>query len=369
VQAPRDVAFLDLGRQHKDLRSSLDGALERTLAGGRLVLGPAVEEFEHDFAEWCGAHAAVGVGSGTDAIALALEAVGIGPGDEVIAPANTCVPTIAGIEGASATPVLADVDRDTLTLDPESVERVLTGKTRAVLAVHLYGQPADMDSIGKIAANNGLKVVEDAAQAHGTAIGGRKAGTLGDAAAFSFYPTKNLGALGDGGAVVTNRADVAEQVRMLRNYGTQQRDYAVVPGRNSRLDELQAAILSAKLPHLDGWNERRRALAERYLEDLGSANVGLPTVPEGGDHAWHLFVIRSRSREPFRTSLAEKGVQTLVHYPRPIHHHPAYAHLAPADGLPVSEEACEEVVSLPLYPELTDEEQLRVIDGVRAAAQ
>jgi dTDP-4-amino-4,6-dideoxygalactose transaminase len=350
------------------MRAGLAESVRTVLEGGAAVLGPAVQGFEQEFARWCGAKHAVGVGSGTDAISLALLAVGVDVGDEVIVPANTCVPTIAGIEGAGAVPVLADVDPVTLTLDPSGVSAAVSDKTHAVLPVHLYGQTADMEGIRNAAADHGLRVVEDAAQAHGATFDGGRSGTLADAAAFSFYPTKNLGAFGDGGAVVTNLTEVAEKIRMLRNYGVRERDFAVLHGRNSRLDELQAAMLSVKLPNLDEWNARRTVLADRYLADLACARVQLPEVAVNRGHAWHLFAIRVRGRDQFRAVLAEAGVQTLVHYPRPIHHHPAYQHLVRSPGgLSVSERACEEVVSLPLYPELTDGEQRTVIEAVRAA--
>jgi dTDP-4-amino-4,6-dideoxygalactose transaminase len=350
-------AFLDFSRQIAATRAELDAAIESTLRSGRLVLGEALQAFEHDFAHYCGAGHAVGVGSGTDALALALEAVGVGAGDEVITAANTCVPTINAIQQAGCVPVLADVDPKTYTLTPAALDGVLSARTRAIVPVHLYGQCADMAPILSFAEAHALKVVEDAAQAHGAEYRGRRAGTLGDAAAFSFYPTKNLGALGEAGAVVTNDRTVADTVRMTRNHGESERYNSAVRGRNSRLDELQAAILSAKLRHLDAWNERRRTLASRYAQALADAPVVLPTEGPGRRHVYHLFVIRTPDREALRDALDERGVQTLVHYPRPVHRHPAHVGLGRGAGsLVISERLCQEVVSLPLYPEIADAE-------------
>jgi dTDP-4-amino-4,6-dideoxygalactose transaminase len=345
-----NVPFLDLRRQTEALRPELERAVGRVLDGGRFVGGPLVEEFERAWAEYCGASHAVGCASGTDALALALRGVGIEPGDEVVTAANTCVPTVAAIEQAGAVPVLVDADPGTLTLDPTRLEAALTPRTRAIVPVHLYGRCAEMEPILRIGRERGLKVVEDAAQAHGSEYRGRRAGSLADAAAFSFYPTKNLGALGDAGAVVTDDADAAARVRRLREYGEEERYRSLEPGVNSRLDPLQAAVLLCKLPRLDDWNERRRELARRYR------GAGLDG-PEGGDH---LFVVRVPRRDAFRERLAAVGVETLVHYPRAIHEHPAYARLA-RPGLETSERLAREVVSLPLYPELTDEEAEAVI--------
>jgi len=353
------VAFLDLARSVAEVRAELDEALARVLGEARFVGGSPVEEFERAFAAFCGARHAVGVASGTDAISIALLAVGVGPGDEVVTAAHTCVPTVAGIEGAGATAVLADVEEATLTLDPASVERALTPRTRAIVPVHLYGQCADVEPLRAF----GLPVVEDAAQAHGAEYHGRRAGMLGDAAAFSFYPTKNLGALGDAGAVVTDDAEIADRVRLLREYGERERYDSVIRGRNSRLDTLQAAVLTAKLPRLERWNERRREIARRYDEVLGGA-VRLPVEAPGRLHVYHLYVVRSPGRDELRERLVSRGVETLVHYPRPLHAHPAYAGLARGAELGVSERAAAEVVSLPLYPQLTDAEVEQVVAAV-----
>jgi dTDP-3-amino-3,4,6-trideoxy-alpha-D-glucose transaminase len=345
-----NVPFLDLSRSVRALRAELDAAAQRTLDEAQFVLGGAVEEFERAWAEACGRAHAVAVASGTDALALSLRAAGIGPGDEVVTAANTCVPTVAAIEAAGATPVLADVDHVTWTLDPERVAAVIGPQTRAVVPVHLYGRPADT-----ALADLGLTVIEDAAQAHGAPLGN------GAAAAFSFYPTKNLGALGDGGALVTDDGALADRARRLRMYGEGERYRSDERGVNSRLDTLQAAFLLAKLPFLEQWTARRRELARRYLDAFDE--VGLPA--DHPDHVWHLFVVRVPDRGAFRAALAEQGVQTAVHYPRAVHEHPAYRHLG--GHFPVAEALAREVVSLPLYAELTDEEAETVVSAVAAA--
>ena len=360
------VAFLDLRRQHDALRAELAAALAEVLDGGRFVGGAHVEELERAFAASCGAAHAVGVASGTDALELSLRALGVGAGDEVITAANTCVPTVAGIEASGATPVLVDVDEATLTLDPAELAGATTARTRAVVPVHLYGQCADVEAIAAHAREHGLAIVEDAAQAHGAARGGRRAGTLAAAAAFSFYPTKNLGALGDGGAVVTDDASVADAVRELRSFGERGAGEAVRRGVNSRLDPLQAAFLAVKLRRLDGWNERRRELAALYRSELDGV-VGMPSEAPGAHHVYHLFVIRSPARYALAARLAARGVATLVHYPRAVHEHPAYRGLARPGHLSRSERAAREVLSLPLYPELTDEEAHAVVAAVREA--
>jgi dTDP-3-amino-3,4,6-trideoxy-alpha-D-glucose transaminase len=363
------IPFLDLGRQAAAMREELEDAFATVLGSGRFIGGPALERFEDAFAAYCGAEHAVGVNSGTDAIALCLRARGIGPGDEVITAANTCVATVTGIVGAGATPVLADVDEETWTLDPASVEQAITEQTRALVPVHLYGQCADLGPLGELARAHGLALVEDAAQAHGAEYAGMRPGTLGAGAAYSFYPTKNLGALGDAGAVVTSDQELADRVRMLRSHGerAEARGIAALPGVNSRLDEVQAEVLSRKLTRLDAGNERRRQLAAFYGEALAETPVVLPVEAAGRLHAWHLFVVLAPDREGFRTRLSDRGVETLVHYPEPIHRQAAYADLGGRMPLPVSERLCERVVSLPLYPELTDAEAEQVVAAVQAA--
>jgi dTDP-4-amino-4,6-dideoxygalactose transaminase len=360
------VPFLDLSRHVAALRPELDDAIAEVLDGGRFIGGEPVDRFEREFAAWVGADHAVGVATGTDAIELALRAVGVGAGDEVITVANTCVPTIAAIEATGAVPALVDADPDAKTIDPERVAAAVGPRTRAIVPVHLYGRCADMDAILGIAAEHGLKVVEDAAQAHGATWRGRRAGTMGDAAAFSFYPTKNLGALGDGGAVVTNDGEVAAVARTLRSYGEVSQYETVRRGTNSRLDTLQAAILSVGLRHVDAWTERRRAIAARYSE--AAAEAGLPAAddPPDGRHAFHLYVLPVPDRDSFRARLDAAGIQTLVHYPHAIHQHAPYREIARTGGLKVSESLAATVVSLPLYPELEDDEVELVCAALRA---
>jgi dTDP-4-amino-4,6-dideoxygalactose transaminase len=356
------VPYLDLGRNAAAMRAELDDAFAAVLSRGRFVGGPALERFEERWSDWCWAPHAIGVNSGTDAIAIALRALGLGPGDEVITAANTCVATVTGIAASGATAVLADVDPATWTLDPDSARLAVTERTRAIVPVHLYGQCADLAPLREL----GLPILEDAAQAHGAECEGLRRGEL---AAYSFYPTKNLGALGDAGAVVTSDVDLAERMRMLRSHGerAEARGIAELTGVNSRLDELQAEILLRKVEHLDEWNERRRQLAAFYLERLAGADVVLPVEAEGTKHCWHLFVVLVEDREAFRGRLLEHGVETLVHYPEPIHKQAAYAHL-PRVEVPVAERLCEQVVSLPLYPELTDAEAEQVVKAVLACA-
>jgi dTDP-3-amino-3,4,6-trideoxy-alpha-D-glucose transaminase len=359
------VPFLDLARETQRLRSELDDAIGRVVASGRYILTAETEAFEHAFAAFCGAGFAVGVGSGTDAITIALLAVGVEPGDEVITAPNTCIPTIVGIERAGAVPVLADVDPQTYTLDPEEVERRITPRTRAILPVHLYGQPADLTALSRLAEDRGLLLVEDCAQSHGARWDGRPAGSFGAAAAFSFYPTKNLGALGDAGAVVTSDDSVADRARLLRNYGERGRFEHVLHGLNSRLDALQAAVLQAKLGHLETGNDRRRHLAKRYDELLEGTPLVTPVTADGAEHVFHLYVVQADRRDVFRTALDAAGIGTAVQYPTPVHRQPAYRGLDVPGGFPVAERLTERVVSLPLSPDHTDEE----IDAVGAAAQ
>jgi dTDP-4-amino-4,6-dideoxygalactose transaminase len=363
------VPFLDLARHVELLRPRIDEAYARVLARGRFVLGEEVERFEAAFARYCGTRHAVGVASGTDAITVALAAAGILPGDEVVTAANTCVPTIVGIEQAGATPVLADVDPETLTLDPSDVERVLTARTRAIVPVHLYGQTADMAPLAHLATAHGLELIEDCAQAHGAEYGGRRAGSLGRAAAFSFYPTKNLGALGDGGAVVTDDEEVAARARLLRNYGERNRFEHVLRGRNSRLDELQAAILGAKLPFLEEWNERRREIASTYDEALAGSSVRPPFEAAGRRHVYHLYVVRAPDRHAFRRALDERSIGTAVHYPVPVHRQPAYTELGRNDDLHDVDQASGEIVSLPLHADLTDAEVRHVAEVLEEATR
>jgi dTDP-4-amino-4,6-dideoxygalactose transaminase len=358
-----NVPFGNLARHTAALREELDAAAARVLDSGRFLFGEELERFEEAFAAWCGANHAIGVANGTDAITIALQAVGVGEGDEVITVANTCIPTVVGIENARAIPVLVDAEPLTRTIDVSRVAASITPRTKAILPVHLYGQCAELGPLLELARAHRLKLVEDCAQAHGAELDGRRAGSIGDAAAFSFYPTKNLGALGDGGAVVTNDAGVAEQARLLRNYGERERFEHVLHGRNSRLDALQAAFLSVKLPQLDAWTARRRAIAARYDEALAGTEIAAPVEAPGRRHVYHLYVVEALDRDAFRARLGAAGVETAVHYPRAIHQQSAYRMLGEGRDLHISERLASQVVSVPIYPELTDAE----VDAVSEA--
>jgi len=325
-------------------------AIDRVVASGWYVLGPEVSAFETEFAEACGAAHAVGVGTGTDAIALILRGLGIGPGDEVITTPLSAAYTALAVMMAGARPVFADIDAERLTLDPAAVESAVTSRTRAIVPVHLYGQPADMNALAAIASRHGVALIEDACQAHLGTAEGRPVGTIGVAGAFSFYPTKNLGALGDGGAIVTNDAALAGRLKRLRNGGQSDRYHHVEFGINSRLDEMQAAILRARLPYLAQWTSTRRALAKAYRDALVDAPVRVPREFDPG-HVYHLFVVRTPQRERLRQHLAADGIETLVHYPVPIPRQPALGSQNPAE-CPAANDACDEVLSLPLHPGL-----------------
>jgi dTDP-4-amino-4,6-dideoxygalactose transaminase len=359
------IAFLDLGRQVAAMRGELEAAIARVLQSGRFVLGEEGEALEREFAAACGATHAVGVASGTDAVELALRAVGVQPGDEVVTQANTCVPTVTGIVRAGAKPVLCDADPRSGAIDLDSLKAALGERTRAVVPVHLYGQCADTEAIVALCESRGIAVVEDCAQAHAASLRGRGAGTIGAAGAFSFYPTKNLGAVGDGGAVVTSDDDVAGRVRLLRQYGQVDGYRHEAFGVNSRLDEIQAAIIRARLPRLEGWTGRRREIASIYYAALRDGPVEPLVELPGRRHAFHLFVVRAPDRDRLRADLADRGISTLIHYPLPIHRQPVFEELA--DGpvpLRGTEQLGETVLSLPLYPELREEE----VDVVAAAA-
>lgn len=361
------IPFNDLRRAVAARRPEHEAALARVAESGWYVLGPEGRAFEDEFAmAVCGGGHAAGVASGTDAIELALRALGVGPGDEVVTQANTCIPTIAGIERAGATPVLCDVEPAAGTMDPDSLQGALSPRTRAVVPVHLYGQCADVDAVRAVTGT--IPIVEDCAQAHGARLRSRPAGSMGTLAAFSFYPTKNLGGLGDGGAVASRDAELAERVRLLRIYGQAERYVHLEHGINSRLDELQAAVLRARLPHLEGGNARRRAIAAVYDAALaGTAAQPLARL-DGRVHAFHLYVVRVPDRDAFQAAVETAGVQTLVHYPRPVHRHPAYTSLGERVPLTVSERLAGEIVSLPIFPELTDAEVEQIAAAAASAA-
>lgn len=351
-------------------RDEIDQAVQRVLTGERYILGPEVSAFETEFAAYCGVPHAVGVANGTDALVLALRGLGVGAGDLVFTVSHTAVATVAAIELARATPVLVDVDPATFTMSPESLEAMVVqlwdgrrGMPKAVLPVHLYGQPADMESILRIAHEYGLRVVEDCAQAHGAEWNGTRVGGLGDAGCFSFYPTKNLGAIGDGGAVVTRDPQLAEHLCALRQYGWNTARTSEIKGMNSRLDELQAAILRVKLRHLDQDNEKRRALAALYRDGLCALPVGLPKTAAWASPVHHQYVVRTPDRDPLREFLNSRDILSLIHYPVPVHQQPAYRHALRAD-LAQTEELVEEILSLPLYPELGAEDAHRVVESI-----
>jgi dTDP-4-amino-4,6-dideoxygalactose transaminase len=353
------IPFNDLKPMRRALAESVDAAVRRVLESGWYILGPEVEAFEHAFAAYHGGGGAVGVANGTDAIELALRAAGIGPGDEVITVAHTAVATVCAVERAGARPVLVDIDPATYTIDPAAARAAITGRTRALLPVHLYGHPAEMDALTALAARHGLLLVEDCAQAHGARYKGRPVGTFGQLAAFSFYPTKNLGAYGDGGAVLTSDPALADRLRRLRTYGQVERYHHLERGINSRLDEIQAAILGVKLAHLDAQIAERRRLADCYRDHLGGMDH--PVEAEGVEHVYHLYVVRSPRRDDLRARLHERGMETQIHYPTPVHLQPAYADLGYAPGsLPATESACATIASLPMYPGLDADEIVRV---------
>lgn len=360
------IPFLDLKRVNAAHEPALRAAIDRVLASGWYILGAENEAFEQEFARYCEAKHCIGVANGLDALTLVLRAYDIGAGDEVIVPSNTFIATWLAVSQAGATPVPVDPDPATHNIDPALIEARITPRTRAIMPVHLYGQPADMDSILAIAKKHGLKVIEDAAQAHGARYAGRRAGSLGDAAGFSFYPGKNLGALGDGGAITTSDDQLAERLRKLRNYGASVKYHHEFAGVNSRLDEMQAAMLRAKLPALDAENAARRAVAAAYLEQMRDLDLGLPAQLPQAESAWHLMVVRSPRREALQQALSAAQIGHLVHYPIACHRQQAYAAQSwPA--LPVAEQLQHEVLSLPIAPYMSVDEVSQVVSVLRQA--
>ncbi len=360
------VDFNDFSRQRRALGDELREAFARVLDTGHFILGEEVRLFEEEFAACLGAGEAVGVASGTDALLLSLKALGVGPGDQVVAPAFTAPPTIVAVALSGAVPVLADVRAEDFTIDPAGVEKALAGRTRAVLPVHLYGYPAPLEELSAICSREGLALVEDACQAHGATLKERSLGTWGDCGCFSFYPTKNLGGMGDGGMVATGDPSLAARLRSIRDYGRIERNLLGEIGYNSRLDELQAALLRVKLPRLLADNQRRRDLAGIYMEGLKGLDLRLPPASPEAMPSLHLFVIATPRRDQLKRFLEEKGVQALIHYPTPIHLQPAFSSLGYREGdFPVAERAAAEALSLPLYPELKEEEAEEVVAAVR----
>jgi dTDP-4-amino-4,6-dideoxygalactose transaminase len=364
------VPFLDLKAQHKAIAGEIDAALHAVIEQSAFAGGPFVETFEREFAEFCGCRHAIGVGNGTDALWLALLALDIGPDDEVITVPNTFIATVEAISLAGATPVLVDVDPRTYTMDPDAFEAAITSRTRAVIPVHLYGQMADMDPIRAIANAHGVTVIEDACQAHGATYKGRRAGSIGDAGCFSFYPGKNLGAFGEAGAIVTNRADIADKARVFRDHGQRRKYDHAIRGWNARMDGLQAAVLSVKLKRLDQANAARRKAAQEYtllFDDV--EDVTVPYEAGYGEHIYHVYAIRTPRREALMSALQERGIGYGIHYPVPIHLQDAYSDLGLAAGtFPVAEQAAGELLSLPMFPELRPEQIQYVACVVRAQA-
>ncbi|MGE5548201.1 MAG: DegT/DnrJ/EryC1/StrS family aminotransferase [Solirubrobacterales bacterium] len=362
------VPFFELNGLIQQHRDEITGAIDRVLSSGHFILGPELAAFEQEFAAYCGAGHCVGVGNGLDALTLVLRAAGIGAGHDVLVPVHTFIATWLAVTACGATPVPVAVDRGSYTLDPDAIERAITPRTRAIIAVHLYGQPADMARLRQIADAHRLFLMEDAAQAHGAADHGTRTGALGHAAAFSFYPTKNLGALGDGGAVTTNDAALAERVRMLRNYGAKQKYHHDLPGVNSRLDEMQAAVMRVLIRGLDDRNAARQRIAARYCAAFADLPLALPSVRAGSSHVWHLFVVATDRREALAEHLRQQGIATLIHYPLPPFRCGAYE-----GAIAVSPELealgtglADTVLSLPLWPEMTDTQQDQVIAAVRS---
>jgi dTDP-4-amino-4,6-dideoxygalactose transaminase len=361
------IPFLDLGAAYRELKPEIDAAVSRVLESGWYILGPEVEAFEAEWAAYCEAKHAVGLANGLDALILALRALDIGPSDEVIVPSNTYIATWLAVSAVGATPVPVEPDPATHNIDPTKIEAAITPRTRAILPVHLYGQPADLDPILDIARRHGLRVIEDAAQAHGARYKGRRIGAHGDIVCWSFYPGKNLGALGDAGAITTNRADLADKVKVLRNYGSRVKYVNEVQGANSRLDPLQAAVLRVKLKHLDEWTDRRRTIADSYTNGLKDSGLILPHVPDWADPAWHLYVVRCTERDAVQKHLGAASIDTLIHYPIPPHMQDAYSELGMAtEDFPLARQMADEVLSLPIGPQMENHSVALVCNAVCA---
>ncbi|NTW81750.1 MAG: DegT/DnrJ/EryC1/StrS family aminotransferase [Chlorobiaceae bacterium] len=359
------IQFLDLRAAYIELKSEIDEAVNRVLSSGWYILGEEVDAFEKEYASFCETDYAVGVGNGLDALHLALLAMGIGEGDEVIAPSNTYIATWLAISQCGAIPVPVEPLEPTYNIDPRRIEEAITKKTKAIIPVHLYGQPADIDPVLGIANKYGLKVLEDAAQAHGARYKGKRIGGHGDAVAWSFYPGKNLGAMGDAGAVTTNDPEIADRIRVLRNYGSRVKYINEIKGFNSRLDPVQSAVLRVKLRYLDEWNTRRKKIAEKYFAVLKDFDLVLPDVPEWADPVWHLYVVQSENRDAIQRILKESGVETMLHYPIPPHLQDAYADSGYKNGsCPIAEKISQHVFSLPIGPHLKDIEQDSVVTAI-----
>lgn len=360
------VKFVDLSAQHKFLEAELKETFNRVLANCSFVLGPEVEKFEKAFAAYCGAAHCVTVTNGTAALQLVLQGLGVGPGDEVITVAHTFIATAEAINAAGARPVFIDIDPVSYTMDPSKLEAAITPRTKAIIPVHLYGQPADMGAINAIANKHGIPVIEDSCQAHGASYKGRRAGSLGKAACFSFYPSKNLGACGEGGAVTTSDAELAKKIRMLRDHGSVKKYEHEFPAYNLRLEGIQGGVLAVKLPHLDGWNKNRRILAARYNELLAGSKVVTPKEMPYAEHVYHLYVVVVEDREALKNALNEQGIETGLHYPIPLHLQKAYENLGYKKGdFPVSEHVASHLLSIPMYAELPIEHVEHVAKTLR----
>ncbi|SFK76983.1 DegT/DnrJ/EryC1/StrS family aminotransferase [Methylocapsa palsarum] len=363
------IPFVDLKAQHAGVRTEINDAIQRVLDSCHFTLGPEVTAFETEFASYCQAQEGVAVNTGTSALHLALLAAGVGPGDEVITVPFTFVATVSAIQYTGATPVFVDIDPRTFTMDPTQIRAAIGPRTKAIVPVHLYGQPADMDPILAIARERGLVVIEDAAQAHGAEYKGRRAGSMGDMGCFSFYPGKNLGACGEGGMIVTSNPQFARTMRMLRDWGAEKKYHHVLKGYNYRMEAIQGAVLRVKLRHLERWTEARRAAAKRYDRLLAESGVSTPVAMPYARHVYHVYAIRTAHRQVWQETLEAKGVQTGIHYPFPVHLLPAFGDLGYAAGrFPHSERAASEVLSLPMFPELTEAQSAQVSEAVRSLA-
>jgi dTDP-4-amino-4,6-dideoxygalactose transaminase len=361
------VQFLDLKAPYRELRAEIDEAIKRVLESGWYVLGEEVDAFEREFASYCEAKHCLGLANGLDALHLALLALGVGAGDEVIVPSNTYIATWLAVSQCGATPVPVEPDPQTYNMDPARIEAAITSRTKIILPVHLYGQPADMDAILAVARKHGLRVLEDGAQAHGAKYKGKRIGAHGDIVAWSFYPGKNLGAMGDGGAITTDDTELADRIRVLRNYGSREKYVNEVPGYNSRLDTMHAAVLRVKLAYLDAWNARRRAVAARYQDQLAGSGHMLPVVREWAEPAWHLYVIQHPDRAAVQKRLADAGIGALIHYPIPPHRQQAYASAGYAEGsFPIAEQMAARCLSLPIGPHLDEAGVGAVVDALSA---
>ena len=358
------VPFFNLRRLNKSIEDRLAHAFFAVMDSGTFIMGQELENFESEFATYCGVKHCVGVGNGLEALSLILSAYGIGPGDEVIVPANTYIATWLAVSQCGATPIPVEPNPDTFNLDPLKVHAAISDKTRAIIPVHLYGQPADMNSLKQLASGHGLLIIEDAAQAHGASYGGCRVGSLGDAAAMSFYPGKNLGALGDGGGVLTNDDNVAEMVRKLRNYGSTSKYFHEIIGGNSRLDEMQAAFLRVKLSLLDEWNAQRSIIAGKYSTMLAGIDIDLPFVANSAEPTWHQYVIKTRERSQLQLHLDQMGISTLIHYPIPPYRQDCYKNINET-LFPITNQLSSEILSLPISPDLSNEEIEYVVSAVR----